>query len=257
MGSGSASMVTVVSSPSSTERPDGPDTADGLPLPLVQRRRALRRSAAVRSRGGSGALRVTTLVLDLGGVVVPTLFEVVRDRDLPAGPFGADQRYDDVERGRLQEREYWAELAAQRPDLDLAEFMRTRMFVRSEIRELLRRLGGRVRVAALTNDMAHWFGRNWAQSFPVFAQFDRMLEAARSGGLKPDPSVFRWAVEMLGEPACACLFVDDLPSNLLGARAAGMETELFDVTDPAGSITRVATRLGLDSPSPSPRVFRS
>lgn len=222
----------------------------------VQRRRALRRSAAVRSRGGRGALRVTTLVLDLGGVVVPTLFEVVDDHDFPAGPFGRDERYEEVERGRLQEREYWAEIATQRPDLDLAEFMRTRMYVRGEIRELLGRLGGRVRIAGLTNDMAHWFGRDWAQHFPEFAQFDRLLEAARSGGLKPDPSVFRWALERLGEPACACLFVDDLPSNLRGARAAGMETELFDVTDPAGSITRVATRLGLDAPSPPPRVFR-
>ncbi|MEK6438983.1 hypothetical protein [Pseudonocardia sp. T1-2H] len=164
-----------------------------------QRRRALRRAAAARSRIEAVGLQLTTVVLDLGGVVVPTLFEVVRDPDFPSGPFGGDPRYVDVERGRIQEREYWAELSRGRPDLDIGEYMRNRLFVREEIREMLAQLGGRVRVAALTNDMTHWFGPSWPQRFPEFEKFDRLLEASRSGGLKPDPFVFRWALEHLGE----------------------------------------------------------
>ncbi len=242
-----------------TERGSAPkDSVLGVDpnSPLAQRRRAVRRAAAARSRGGPGRLQITTVVLDLGGVVVPTLFEVVRDRDLPGGPFGNDERYADVERGRLQEREYWAELSRTRPDLDIGDFMRTRLFIRGEIREMLRELGGRVQIAALTNDMAHWFGPDWTQRFPEFANFDRLLEAARSGVLKPDPSVFRWALGRLGEPPGACLFVDDLTANLNGARAAGMQTELFDVTDPAESITRIVARLGLQATASPPRVFR-
>src|SRR5579875_1622521 len=114
-------MVTAASSPSWTDRmyaPDGPGADPSSPL--AQRRRAIRRGAAVRSRAASGALGLTTVVLDLGGVVVPTLFEVVTDESFPRGPFGADERYHDVERGRVQEREYWAEIGRCRPDLDIA-----------------------------------------------------------------------------------------------------------------------------------------
>jgi len=213
--------------------------------------------AAVRGRGQRPELRLTTILLDLGGVVVPTLFEVVDDPTFPRGPFGDDERYAGVEQGRLQEREYWAELASARPHLDIGEFMRTCLTVREEIRGLLRDVGGRVRIAALTNDMAHWFGTEWPHRFPEFGQFDLLLEAARFGVLKPDPSVFRWALSRLDERPQSCLFVDDLPSNLGGAEAVGMQVEHFAVGDPVGSVRRILDRVGIaPGPSCAPRVFR-
>lgn len=202
-------------------------------------------------------MALTTLVLDIGGVVIPTLFEVLPPAGLPPGPFGTDPRYEDVESGRLQERDYWAEVARSRPELDVGAAMRTTLGVREEIGSMLTDLGGRVRLAGLTNDMAHWFGDQWPTRFPELAHFEDLLEARRSGMLKPDPSVFRWAVAQLRDVQThECLFVDDLPSNLRGAAAAGMATEWFDVTDPAGSVRRVLERLGL-LPEPAPqRHFR-
>jgi hypothetical protein len=64
--------------------------------------RALRRAAANRSRADLATLRLTTIVLDLGGVVVPTLFEVVDDPTFPKGPFGRDDLYTGVEQGILK-----------------------------------------------------------------------------------------------------------------------------------------------------------
>lgn len=221
------------------------------------RSRVLRRTAAVRSKADTEHLRLTTLVLDLGGVVVPTLFEVVEDPALPPGPFGHDELYDDVENGRLQEREYWARLTAARPELDIGYFMRTLLRVRNEITTMLGDIGGLVRVAGLTNDMTHWFGTEWANNFPEFAQFDLLLEAAHSRALKPDPAVFRWALANLHEDPGSCLFVDDLPSNLAGARAVGMEVEHFAVDDPAGSVRRILKRVGIPPVTPqASRVYR-
>jgi FMN phosphatase YigB (HAD superfamily) len=188
-------------------------------------------------------------------VVVPTLFEVMNDAEFPAGPFGDDPDYDSVERGRIQERDYWAEVGRRRPDLDIGSIMQTCLYVRSEIKTMFADLGGSIRIAGLTNDMGHWFGPNWGQRFPEMAAFDLLLEAGRSGMLKPDPSVFRWALEQLGERPSDCLFVDDLPVNLRGARAAGMQTEHFDATDPAGSVERILLRLGVSPAVRSPRVF--
>ena len=122
---------------------------------------------------------------------------------------------------------------------------------------MLAGVGGRIKVAALTNDMAHWFGPEWRLKFGELSQFDLLLEAGRSGVLKPNPAVFRWALSALHERADRCLFVDDLPSNLAGARAVGMEVEHFAVGDPADSVRRILQRFGI-SPSTreSPRVYR-
>jgi FMN phosphatase YigB (HAD superfamily) len=224
-------------------RPDGPGEPR-LPDPVrAGRRRALRRT---RTAGG-------TLLLDMGGVVIPTLFESTDVPGFPAGPTGADEDYRSVERGESQERDYWARLAQRRPDIDIGALWRDCSYVRNEVLGLIARVAGRVRVVAFTNDMAHWFGDDWPARFPAVARFDGVLEAAKLGVLKPDPEAFRVAAAALGEDPARCLFVDDLAANLDGARRAGMSAELFEVTDPAGSVARVARALGLPADEPRRR----
>jgi putative hydrolase of the HAD superfamily len=107
-----------------------------------------------------------------------------------------------------------------------------------------------VRVVAFTNDMAHWFGPDWAARFPAVTRFDAVLEAAKMGVLKPDPAAFQAAADALGEDPRRCLFVDDLAANLDGARAVGMATTSFAVTDPTGSVARILDAVGLAASEP-------
>ncbi|GAA4860736.1 HAD-IA family hydrolase [Actinomycetospora straminea] len=231
--------------PSCAPRPAGRGASESAPPDAVRaaRRRALRRT---RTTGG-------TLLLDMGGVVIPTLFESTAVPGFPAGPTGTDEDYRSVERGESQERDYWARLVARRPDIDIGALWRECSYVRGEVLGLVERLAGRVRVVAFTNDMAHWFGDDWPARFPAVARFDGVLEAAKLGVLKPDPAAFRAAADALAEDPGRCLFVDDLAANLDGARAAGMAAELFEVTDPAGSVARVARALGLPPDEPRRR----
>jgi hypothetical protein len=224
-----------------------PGDRPGPPAP-VDAVRSRRRQALRRTRGASG-----TLLLDMGGVVIPTLFESTAVPGFPAGPIGVDAEYRAVERGELQERDYWAKLAARRPDIDIGSLWRDCSYVRAEVLRLIARVAGRVRVVAFTNDMAHWFGDDWPQRFPAVAEFDGVLEAAKLGVLKPSPDAFLAAASALGEDPRRCLFVDDLAANLDGARRAGMAAELFEVTDPAGSTARVARALGLPADEPARR----
>ena len=212
----------------------------------------LRRTVAARS-AASAMPPIAALVLDLGGVVLPSLFEMhgfLRSK----GPFGDDRAYAAVERGDLEERDYWRRLEDARPGVDVAELWRRSQGVRPEIEAAIRKLGGRVKIAALTNDMGHWFGEGWREDYPLVAAFDCIVEAAQFGLLKPDPEVFLRTAELIGEAPERCLFVDDLPANLAGARAAGMSTLLFDVRDPAGSVQRMLAVFGLDGCGPAAAV---
>ena len=215
---------------------------------LGGRRRMLRRTVAARSATATTP-PIAALVLDLGGVVLPTLFEVHGFLG-SVGPFGDDRAYAAVERGELEERDYWRRLEAARPGADVSELWRRSQGVRPEIETAIRKLGGRVKIAALTNDMRHWFGEDWLEDYPLVAAFDCVVESAQFGLMKPDPEVFLRTAELLGEAPDRCLFVDDLPANLAGARAAGMSTLLFDVVEPAASARRMLAVFGLKGCGP-------
>jgi FMN phosphatase YigB (HAD superfamily) len=211
----------------------------------VRRRRAVRRAAAGRGADACRSGRVTTLMLDVGGVVIPSLFESVQLPGFPSGALTGEPAWASVQRGESTEREYWQAVAADRPGLDIGELWKRCSRVRDELRGALDAIAARVRVVAFTNDMDHFFGTDWPTRFPELSAFDRIVEAAQLGVHKPDPEAFVAAAALIGEPPGQCLFVDDLAANLTGAREAGMRAQLFDVRDPAGSIDAILADLGL------------
>ena len=223
----------------------------------ASRRRTARRLAISRSRAAAPDQRITAILLDMGGVVIPTLFESVAIPGFPAGPLADEPTYRAVERGDVPERDYWNAVARARPELDIGELWRTCSYVRHEIRTAVRLLSGRYKVVAFTNDMAHWFGESWPNDFPDLRAFHRIVEAQRLGVLKPEPEAFTLAARVIGEDPARCLFVDDLDVNLAGAEAIGMQTMPFDVRRPAAATQALLDRLGVEPDGAGRRVFRT
>ena len=46
--------------------------------------------------------------------------------------------------------------------------------------------------------------------------------------MKPDPAIYRRLFSKFGLSPSTCFFIDDLPANVEGARACGMEGHVFD-----------------------------
>lgn len=57
--------------------------------------------------------------------------------------------------------------------------------------------------------------------------FDARILSCEHRLLKPEPGIFELCLRELGEEASSCLFVDDLPENVEGARAVGMRGHVF------------------------------
>jgi FMN phosphatase YigB (HAD superfamily) len=219
----------------------------------VRRRRAVRRAAGVRAVERGAGLAV--LLLDVGGVVIPSLFESVAVTGFPAGPLEGESEWAAVQQGCATERAYWAAVAERRPELDIEGLWRACSYVRHELVAAIDAIAARVRIVAFTNDMAHFFGEDWPARFPELAAFDLILEASRLGVSKPDPEAFRRAAAAAGERPERCLFVDDLASNLRGAEAVGMRTLLFDVRDPGGSVAALLRELKVPERARETRAF--
>jgi putative hydrolase of the HAD superfamily len=64
-----------------------------------------------------------------------------------------------------------------------------------------------------------YFRRRFAPTFDVF---DRLILSHDVGHMKPDRRFYQACVAAAGVPAASCLFIDDLPENVEGARRAGL-----------------------------------
>ena len=58
----------------------------------------------------------------------------------------------------------------------------------------------------------------------VMSRFDHVVESSKVGCRKPELRFYELACEMVGVPAAACVFLDDLGINLKPARSMGMTT---------------------------------
>ncbi len=71
------------------------------------------------------------------------------------------------------------------------------------------------------------------QRNPCFAEAQHLIFSYEVGALKPDPAIYRAVEEATGQPAAEHLFLDDLPENVAGARAAGWDAICFETPEQA------------------------
>jgi putative hydrolase of the HAD superfamily len=83
------------------------------------------------------------------------------------------------------------------------------------------------RTALVTNNIAE-FGDGWRRLIPVDELFDVVVDSCRVGLRKPDPQMFRLALEQLdGVRPEEAVFVDDFEANVAAARQIGMHGLVF------------------------------
>ena len=91
------------------------------------------------------------------------------------------------------------------------------------IEDLLDRVRARYRVAFLSNSNevhAEVIPRKYAA---IFRRDDRFVFSHRFRCAKPDPEIFRRALEVIGARPQQTIFVDDMVENVIAARALGMK----------------------------------
>lgn len=210
------------------------------------------------------------LLLDFGAVISISLFERQRDNEqrlgLRAGTLtwlgpidpDSDALWQAMQRDELTEREYWARRAAElgqmlgEPDWSMLTLLaRTRpsdpnALVRPELSRLIRDAKAcGLRVGILSNELELFYGKAFLEGMQILREMHMLIDATHTGVLKPDPRAFAAAVAGLQLPAARVLFVDDQLRNVVGGARAGLQTQLFDLRDVAGSVAAIRARLRL------------
>jgi putative hydrolase of the HAD superfamily len=209
------------------------------------------------------------VLLDVGGVLLPTPWELLEDFEARQGwppgtlawrgpvDLATDPLWRSVEAGELTSRGYFDRRAAELsrllgrtlswPEVTRAMFdTPAGLAVRPGGRALVgqARAAG-LRTGLLTSKLVAFLSREVVARSDLLSSFDVLLDESETGLAKPDPRAYDQAAAAMGLDPAGIVFVDDDPANVAGATAAGMAGVYFDVTDPAGSFGRVRRRLGL------------
>jgi HAD superfamily hydrolase (TIGR01509 family) len=180
-------------------------------------------------------------LFDVGNTVIKVAYERVLEnickraaieRDELVEIFEAPGAYRDLERGAVSFAEFYHFLC------DKAGYRGSQQELQETwsdffdgplpgIEDLLDRLRRRYRIAFLSNSNevhAELIPRKFAT---LFQKDDRFIFSHRFRCAKPDPEMFRRALEVIGALPTQAAFVDDMLDNVLAARALGITAFQF------------------------------
>jgi putative hydrolase of the HAD superfamily len=208
----------------------------------------------------SRAATPEAFLVDFGGVLTTSVFDsfaaFCRTEQLPDDAIMECFKGDeigtrllvDVEEGRLSDADFERELAARlgttagRPIESEALLERINGGLRLE--PLMVRATVAVRASGVTTVLvSNSLGMGSYTMVDLGELFDHVVLSGRVGVRKPSRRIYRIAAETAGAAPEACLMIDDLEHNLVGAGRIGMRTLLH--RDPAESVAELERIFGV------------
>ena len=214
--------------------------------------------------------RARALILDLGGVVLRNARELLQSRSALGAPEVAayvetvdfagpgDELWHSMLAGEVTERAFWARRAAEIGGVLGRGHWTTReligwLYERPESDWLAEEVVALMRdtktaglpLVALTNDLVDFHGQVWVEAQEWLKPFDAIVDGSVTGVLKPDPAAYGMAVEATGVPAGETVYLDDMPVNVAGGLAVGLQAIEVDHYDKAAAVAEARRRLGL------------
>ena len=208
---------------------------------------------------------IQALLFDLGGVVIDIDFERVfahwaQFSALSAAEIRArcvfDETYHRYERGETDDAaffDYLRRLLAL--DADDAQILAgwNAVFVgqNGAVLDLIATVSTQRPSFAFTNTSASHQAA-WSHAYPdVVGAFRRIFSSTEMGMRKPELDAFRHVVDAIGVDPGRILFFDDMPSNIDGARAAGLQAVQVQGNDDVRAGLRAAGLLPPASSGPA------
>ena len=96
-----------------------------------------------------------------------------------------------------------------------------------------------IRLAVLSNELDLFYGEGFRDKLPFLNSFEIIHDATYTNILKPDPRSYNSCLKDLGLSADQCIFIDDQPKNILGAKRVGLNAIQFNVLKPKESFAAV------------------
>jgi epoxide hydrolase-like predicted phosphatase len=182
---------------------------------------------------------IRLVISDFGGVICTYDYRFFCERlarrigsnaeAIYAAVYGSDLQAE-FEQGHLTGPEYHRRVMSLfGADVPYAEFFPMYGDIFTEIPatcEMLRRLHTRYPLYLLSDTNEIHFGYV-KETVEILRLFDEFIVSYEVGAMKPTPRIYQEALQRSGVPPEACVFIDDRPGNVEGARRVGMHALQF------------------------------
>ena len=99
-----------------------------------------------------------------------------------------------------------------------------------ELLDYLHQKGIKTAVATATDEVR---AKDYLTQIGIYEKFDRIICATMVAHGKPEPDIYRYACEQIGEKPEDCIAVEDSPNGVRSASTAGLRTIMVpDLTEP-------------------------
>ncbi|MCP5111919.1 MAG: HAD family phosphatase [bacterium] len=188
---------------------------------------------------------IKTIIFDLGGVIVPLDFPrgyaaIGRLTDLPAEEIPKKIAATDLvvraETGQIEPEAFYREISTLLGlSVTFEEFRElwSTIFPPHTLvpESMLISLANSYRLLLLSNTNAIHFPII-QERYGLLRHFEDFILSHEVGVMKPDAGIYRKAVARARCQAGECLFIDDVPANVDGAKQAGLDAILFTGEEP-------------------------
>lgn len=189
-------------------------------------------------------LDIQAILFDFSGVLTTSPWPALTataggDLELLVGPYheDTDHPWHRLERGEITIKQWMEDIQAladaqgKTLDLSLLGALLGSLTVHANVVDHIAGLrADGYRTALVTNNVREG-SATWREMIPVDDLFDVVVDSSFAGLRKPDPAIFAHTLDLLGGIAPdRAVFLDDIETNLAGARLAGLHTVL--VGDP-------------------------
>lgn len=173
-------------------------------------------------------MTIRAVIFDLGGVLFTLGEWAYRQevaRRLGLGeqmPEGYDEAMPRLQRGEESEERVWEALSGKRVALSAFDDVWEANFpVNHDMLALAAELRGMgLKTAVISNTQASHVAI--MRRMGVLAPFEPVLMSCEVGCRKPEPEIFKLALERMGVPAEQAVFVDDVPDYVAAAESVGI-----------------------------------
>jgi epoxide hydrolase-like predicted phosphatase len=203
---------------------------------------------------------IEAVIYDFSGVLTsspwPLLSESAKgDLELLVGPYheDTDHPWHRLERGEITIGDWMtavlelAEASGGEVDFSAMESLLSTITVHAHVLDHIRALKAEgFRTALITNNVREGSSQ-WRAMLPVDELFEVVVDSSEVGMRKPNPAIYAHTLALMGDldPGRA-VFLDDVESNLVGARIAGLQT-IFVPDPPDPALVELDTLLGRTS----------
>lgn len=198
---------------------------------------------------------ITTVLFDFAGVLTSSPWGAMTaagggDLELLIGSYeeDGDHPWHRVERGEISIADWVTEVTEEADrrgaavDFSVLQQLLGEMTVHQQVVDRIRELRAEgYRTALITNNVRE-ASATWRALIPLDELFDVVVDSCEVGMRKPNPAIYRHALDLLGRAPAEAVFLDDSPGNVAGAKAAGLAG--IHVADPDEALAELDRLLG-------------